>query len=118
MTDSRRDSNNNAAWHVTQQWRERAQRSRPNGGMGGLRLVITWLMFGVLMIVGTLLGLVFLLIGWAMLPILRYRMKKRMERMRAQQAEDISGFRDGFDGASPRTQVLEGDYEVKRREVQ
>ena len=118
-----KDPRHNAAWRAAQQWQERARQARPGGNVGGLRLLFTWLVFGVLMIVGVVLGLFFLLVGWAMLPILRYRMKKRMERMRADQAEDVGGsfpyretrYRETRSGEGRRReqQVLEGDYEVK-----
>jgi len=46
-----------------------------------------------MMIIAMVLGLFFLLLGWTLMPLLRYRLKKRMEKMRADQAEDIgSGF--------------------------
>lgn len=118
-----KDPRHNAAWRAAQQWQERARQARPEGNVGGLRLLFTWLVFGVLMIVGVVLGLFFLLVGWAMLPILRYRMKKRMERMRADQAEDVGGsfhyretrYRETRSGEGRRREqeVLEGDYEVK-----
>lgn len=114
MTDPRHDRQRNAAWQAAQQWRERAQQSRSRGKAGGLRLILTWLLFGALMIVGTLLGLFFLLIGWAMLPIIRYRMKKRMERMRAEQAQDVGGgFGTSRYDSGRQQDVLEGHYEVK-----
>lgn len=114
MTDPRHDRQRNAAWYAAQQWRERAQQARPQGGIGGFRLILTWLLFGVMMIVGTLLGLFFLLVGWAMLPFLRYRMKKRMERMRAEQAEDIGGdFGARYEHSGRHRDVLEGQYEVR-----
>lgn len=118
------DRQRNAAWQAARQWKERAQRARPRQGMSGPRLVLTWLLFGVLMIVGTLLGLFFLLVGWAMLPFLRHRMKKRMAKMRAEQAEDIGGsyhyqesrYRasrsDG--GRLEEHEVLEGEYREKK----
>ncbi|PAU75208.1 hypothetical protein [Halomonas salipaludis] len=101
-----RDPRDNPAWQAAQQWRERARQGRPSG----LRLFFTWLLFGTLMIVGTVIGLFFLLIGWAMLPFLRHRMKKRMERMRAEQAQDIGS---GQGNRHHHQQVLEGDYEIK-----
>ena len=85
MSDNRQ--NDNAAWRAAQQWRERVQQTRPHQGTGGLRLLFTWLLFGVMLIIGTLLGLFFLVIGWAMLPLLRHRMKKRAEQVRASQAQ-------------------------------
>ncbi|WP_139312448.1 hypothetical protein, partial [Chromohalobacter japonicus] len=82
----------------------------------GLKLLATWLLFGAMMIVGTLLGLFFLIIGWAMLPFLRHRMKKRAEAFRADHARPAGG--NGAQDASAQdtthaSQVLEGDYHVK-----
>ncbi|WP_043530562.1 hypothetical protein [Litchfieldella xinjiangensis] len=116
MIDRNRDPHRNPAWQAAQQWRERARQDRFRGRASGLRLAVTWLLFGILMIVGTLLGLFFLLVGWAMLPFLRHRMKKRMERMRAGQAQDID---DGFTASrhAGRQHVLEGHYEVKQRDT-
>lgn len=122
MTDPH-DPRRNPAWHAAQQWRERARQTHPSGGLGGLKLVLTWLLFGIMLIIGTVLGLFFLLLGWAMLPIVRYRMKKRLERLRAEQAEDVGGgvhYREArsrearhSQGEFRDQQVLEGDYEVK-----
>lgn len=118
------DRQRNAAWQAAHQWKERARQARPRQGMSGPRLVLTWLMFGVLMIVGTILGLFFLLVGWAMLPFLRHRMKKRMEQMRAEQAEDIGGsyYQHGSQSRQSRSsggqleehEVLEGEYREKK----
>ncbi|MGO3700401.1 MULTISPECIES: hypothetical protein [Halomonas] len=115
MPQMNRDQRN-AAWQAAQQWRTRAAQSQPGGLMGSLKLLLTWLAFGVLMVVGVILGLFFLLIGWAMMPFVRHKMKKRMEQMRAEQAQDIGG---GY--AEPHTRsrqqdVLEGSYEVKTHE--
>ncbi|TFH85768.1 hypothetical protein EQG41_15305 [Billgrantia azerbaijanica] len=122
MTDPN-DPRRNPAWQAAQQWRERARKARPSGNLGGLKLILTWLLFGLMLIIGTVLGLFFLLIGWAMLPIVRYRMKKRLERLRAEQAEGVGGgyhyretrYRETRDttGSYREQQVLEGDYEVK-----
>ncbi|MFW3616757.1 hypothetical protein [Billgrantia antri] len=112
------DPRRNAAWQAAQQWRARAHRT-PRGPLGGLKLIVTWLLFGLLLIVGTVLGLFFLLLGWAMLPIVRYRMKKRLEQIRAEQAKDAGG---GYHYREARYQerrysseheLLEGDYEVR-----
>ncbi|TLF47559.1 hypothetical protein FEI13_15255 [Halomonas urmiana] len=122
MPDSR-DPRHNAAWRAAQQWQERARQTRPGGPLGGLKLLFLWLLFGTMMIVAMVLGLFFLLIGWAMMPFLRHRMKKRMEQMRADQAEDVGGgvhYRETYYRESRRSgshaheqQVLEGDYEVR-----
>ena len=102
----------NAAWQAAHQWRVRAAQTQPNGLMGSLKLLLTWLAFGALMIVGVVLGLFFLLVGWAMMPFVRHKMKKRMEQMRADQAQDIGG---GYASERPTGQqdALEGSYEVK-----
>ncbi len=113
MTERRDQRDRNAAWRAAQQWQERARQARPSQGMSGFRLLLTWLLFGVMMIVGTLLGLFFLLIGWAMMPFLRHRMKKRMAEMRADQAQDIGGFQSRQGRDPDRHDVLEGEYRVK-----
>jgi hypothetical protein len=116
--DPNRDPNHNAAWQAARQWQERARQARPSQRASGFRLLLTWLAFGVMMIIGTILGLFFLLIGWAMLPFVRHRMKKRMEQMRADNAEDIgSGTHAHTEHNSSHSpgahELLEGDYEVK-----
>jgi hypothetical protein len=122
----RNDPRRNAAWQAAQQWRNRASQS-PRGPLGGLKLILTWLLFGILLIVGTVLGLFFLLIGWAMLPIVRYRMKKRLEQLRAEQARDAGGgfhsheahYRETRYRESRRAgehELLEGEYEVRDEE--
>lgn len=118
--DSRQDngrhdgaSQNNAAWQAARAWQERARRARPDTSMSGPRLFFTWLMFGVLMLVGTVLGLFFLLVGWLMLPLVRHRMKKQAEAFRARQARNIGGAPDHDAHRPGRQDVLEGDYEVR-----
>jgi len=121
------DPRHNPAWQAARQWQARARQARPQGLLGTLKLLLIWLLFGVMMIVALVLGLVFLLLGWALMPLLRYRLKKRMEQMRADQAEDIgSGFHyretryretRGADGSYREQQVLEGDYVVKGDEA-
>ncbi|MCE8005229.1 hypothetical protein [Billgrantia ethanolica] len=118
------DLRRNAAWQAAQQWRTRASQS-PRGPLSGLKLILTWLLFGVLLIVGTVLGLFFLLLGWAMLPIVRYRMKKRLEQLRAEQAREAgSGYhyhethtRETYSGEAhyrgSEPELLEGDFEVR-----
>lgn len=116
--DPSRDPNQNAAWQAARQWQERARQTRPTQKTSGFRLLLTWLAFGVMMIIGTIIGLFLLLIGWAMMPIVRHRMKKRMEQMRGDNAQDVgSGSTTHTDRNSPHshgaTEFLEGDYEVK-----
>lgn len=112
MPQMNRDQRN-AAWQAAHQWRARATQTQPNGVMGSLKLLFTWLAFGLLMIVGVVLGLFFLLVGWAMMPFVRHKMKKRMDQMRAQQAHDIGGSQSASSPESGRHDVLEGHYEIK-----
>ena len=121
------DPRHNPAWQAARQWQARARQARPPGLLGTPQLLLIWLLFGAMMIVAMVLGLFFLLLGWALMPLLRYRLKKRMEKMRADQAEDIgSGFHyretryretRGADGSYREQQVLEGDYVVKGDEA-
>jgi len=125
--DPRRGSQQNAAWRAAQEWQARARQTRPSGPLSSLKLLFIWLLFGVMMIVALVLGLFFLLVGWAMMPFLRHRMKKRMEKMRADRAEDVDGnvhyretrYRESREagGRYREQQVLEGDYEVKDGET-
>ncbi len=107
----------NAAWQAARAWQERARHARPSASISGPRLFFTWLMFGVLMLVGTVLGLFFLLVGWLMLPLVRHRMKKQAEAFRASHAQNIgggSGAAHQHSATRPgRQQVLEGDYEAR-----
>ncbi|EHA16053.1 MULTISPECIES: hypothetical protein [unclassified Halomonas] len=120
MPQMNRDQRN-AAWQAANQWRARAAQTQPTGLAGSLKLLFTWLAFGALMIVGVVLGLFFLLIGWAMMPFMRHKMKKRMEQMRAQQAQDIGGgYSHGNTSTNSRPghqDALEGHYKVKDSEV-
>nr|WP_298412115.1 hypothetical protein [uncultured Halomonas sp.] len=126
MTESSNNRSDNAAWQAARQWQARARQARPtldangfdaSGSKGsGFKLILTWLMFGVVMVIGTFIGLFFLLIGWLMMPLVRHRMKKRMEQMRADRAQDV-----GTGSAHPEhhrpyreQQVLEGDYRIKQ----
>ncbi|MCB8888107.1 hypothetical protein [Vreelandella malpeensis] len=113
MPHPNRDSRN-AAWQAAHQWRARAANTQPTGLFGALKLMLVWLAFGALMIVGVVFGLIFLLVGWAMMPFMRHKMKKRMEQMRADRAQDIGG--NVHEHASPAKGehvTLEGSFEVK-----
>ncbi|MBE0488358.1 MAG: hypothetical protein IBX53_04715 [Halomonas sp.] len=131
MSDSRgpdQDPRHNVAWRTAQAWQQRARQTNAGGLLGSLKMLLAWLLFGAMMIVAMALGLFFLLLGWALMPLLRYRLNKRMEKMRANQAEDVGNgsytqqahfhqtrYREtqGADGRYREQQVLEGDYEVK-----
>lgn len=116
MPHSQRDSQN-AAWQAAHQWRARATQAQPTGLLGALKLVLIWLTFGALMVVGVVFALFFLLLGWAMMPFLRHRMKKRMDQMRAERAQDIGGGEGFTHGEHPKRdhQAIEGSFEVKEK---
>ncbi|OHV07689.1 hypothetical protein [Kushneria phosphatilytica] len=97
------DPRQNAAWRMAEQLRANTRSSTRN--TGGFKLLVTWLAFGLLLIVGTVLALCFLLIGWAMMPLLRHRMKR--------QAERFGQTHEGqYTTAEHDRQVLEGEYHV------
>ncbi|SDK21366.1 hypothetical protein [Billgrantia gudaonensis] len=118
-----RDPRRNPAWHAAQQWQRRARQSQGNGLLGSLKMLLAWLLFGALMIVAMVLGLVLLLLGWALMPLLRHRLKKRMEQMRADQAQEAGSsvhYREtrsresrSAAGTQRDRQILEGDFEIK-----
>jgi hypothetical protein len=112
MPQMNRDQRN-AAWQAANQWRAQAAQTQPTGLMGSIKLLLTWLAFGALMIVGVVLGLFFLLIGWAMMPFVRHKMKKRMEQMRADNAQDVGGGYAYSDTSTSQHEAIEGSYEVK-----
>lgn len=101
----------NAAWQAANQWRAHAAQTRPTGLISSIKLFFTWLAVGALMIVAVVLGLIFMLIGWAMMPFLRRKMNQRMDEMRAQQAQDIGS--GSGQPHQPSQEALEGNYEVK-----
>ncbi|WP_163558470.1 hypothetical protein [Halomonas sp. NO4] len=117
------DPRRNPAWQAAREWQQRARQSQSSGLLGSLKMLLAWLLFGALMIVALVLGLVFMLLGWALMPLLRHRLKKRMEQMRADQAQDVGGgfhyrethYRESrsAQGTQREQQVLEGNYEVK-----
>ncbi|MGD8176690.1 hypothetical protein [Marinimicrobium sp. ARAG 43.8] len=103
----------NAAWRSAQQWRARAQSS---SRWRGPKLFLAWLVFGVMMIIGLVVALVFLLVGWLAMPFLRRRMRKRTEEMRAR-AEQAARHGRG-DTRRSRGNVIEGDYSVESNDGQ
>jgi len=110
-----RSQRHNAAWQAARNWQQRAHRARPSSAAGGIRLVVTWLLFGALMVLGSLLGLFLLVAGWLMMPLIRHRLKKQAEAYRAGHARDIGGnTASRYDADSGGDhQVLEGDYRVR-----
>lgn len=104
------DQSHNAAWRMAEQMKARARNTGGARGAGGLKMLGAWMVFGFLLMVGTLLAFFFVLIGWAMMPFLRHRMKKHAER-----------HGHTWQGEATRPQqrsaqnVLDGEYEVRPR---
>ncbi|MFC2990973.1 MULTISPECIES: hypothetical protein [Halomonas] len=129
--DPRRDPHDNPAWRTAQAWQQRARQTQGSGLLGSLKMLLAWLLFGAMMIIAMVLGLFLLLLGWALMPLMRYRLKKRVDKMRADQAEDVGhgshAYRTEYretryhethspEGNHREQQVLEGDYSVKDSE--
>ncbi|WP_106476012.1 hypothetical protein [Phytohalomonas tamaricis] len=103
------DPRYNAAWRMAEQWKQRMGQQRPSQGMSGFKMLGAWLLFGMLLLVGTLFALFFLVIGWALMPLLRYKMKKRAERF----SHTYEGQASSKHGSAHYHHVLEGEYEAK-----
>lgn len=101
------DQGHNAAWRMAEQMKARAGTA---GSTGGLKMLGAWMVFGFLLMVGTLLAFFFVLLGWAMMPFLRYRMKKHAER----HGRTWQGATAGTQQRSA-PNVLDGEYEVRPR---
>lgn len=105
MTDPRY----NAAWRMAEEWKRRMSQQQSAQRMSGLKMVGIWLLFGTLLLVGAVFALFFLVLGWALMPLLRYKMKKRAERF----SQTYQGQADAARDDTHYRQVLEGEYEVK-----
>lgn len=98
------DQRYNAAWRMAEQMKARAQAGSARKP-GGLKLLGAWMVFGLLLMVGSVLALFFVLLGWAMMPLVRHRMKKQARRHgHTWQGETAS--------RTAHHQVLEGEYEI------
>lgn len=100
----------NAAWRAAQQWRERAQSS---SRWRGPKLFLAWIVFGLMMLIGLVIALVFLLVGWLAMPLLRRRFRKRTEQMRAQAEQAARRASGQGPRAGGQGNVIEGDYSVE-----
>lgn len=63
-------------------WTRRKLREQlqSRGDLTGIKLVLAWMVLGMLMLIGFFVGLVFLLLGWILMPLLRYGWVKRAHR--------------------------------------
>lgn len=101
-----------AGWWSSRQWRERAQ---SRGSLSGIKLVLAWAVLGILMLIGFFVGLIFLLLGWILMPLLRYGWLKRAHR-RGFEAGNPSVARGGRSTHSSE-RVIEGEYQVRRSDL-
>lgn len=98
-------------WWNRRNWRERLQ-SRSN--LSGFKLVLAWLVLGTLMIIGFFVGLVFLLLGWLLMPLLRYGWVKRAHRQGAAGSGAGGPFDAGKQSQQGAARVIEGEYQVRQ----
>lgn len=103
-------------WQHVHRWQYRVG-LQPHRGMGGIRLFFTWLALGLLIVIGLTLGLVFMLLSWLLLPVLRHVLKRRFQHM---QESGSAPANDPFTNMprrhSRQQETLEGDYTVESRD--
>lgn len=99
-------SGRTAGWWTRQNLRERLQ-SRKN--LTGIKLALAWFVLGALMLIGFVVGLVFLLLGWILMPLLRYGWVKRARRQGAESHFDAQGA-----SRQATARVIEGEYQVRK----
>lgn len=104
----------NNAGRTSRGWRDRI---RPRGGMSGPRMFLAWLLFAMLIVAGFVIGLVFLVLGWILLPLLRYGLIRKMAGGRGSNVS--TGYSNSTEYSNSRSQdglrVIEGEYEIKER---
>ncbi|MBN8412589.1 hypothetical protein LCL99_14610 [Halomonas denitrificans] len=103
----------NAAWRAASQWQQRARQARTAQRPSGLRLVLVSLIGMVTLVFATLMALTLSLVGLALMPFVRHRMKKRMETYRADHADDITPGMTSRAAHHDSARVWEGQCEVK-----
>ncbi|REC93938.1 hypothetical protein [Kushneria indalinina] len=99
------DQSYNAAWRMAEEMKSRARAAQPSRQPGALKMLGAWMIFGILLMLGSVLALFFILLGWAMMPLVRHRMKK--------QASQKGQTWQGQTGASDDHATLEGEYEIR-----
>ncbi|WP_438766028.1 hypothetical protein [Kushneria sp. TE3] len=100
------DQSYNAAWRMAEEMKARARGAQPSRQPGALKMLGAWMIFGILLMLGSVLALFFILLGWAMMPLVRHRMKKQA----GQQGQTWQGHTAASDGHA----TLEGEYEIRR----
>lgn len=105
----------NPAWRAAQQWRQRA---RTNSRWRGPKLFLAWIVFAFLMLIGLVMALVFLLVGWLALPLLRRRFRERTEQMRAQKEQADRRAGGQMPSSASEGSIIEGDYSVEPKSAE
>ncbi|SPJ34047.1 hypothetical protein [Kushneria phyllosphaerae] len=96
----------NAAWRMAEEMKSRARTAQPSRQPGAFKMLGAWMVFGILLMLGSVLALFFILLGWAMMPLVRHRMKKQAGR----QGQTWQGHTSAAGGHA----TLEGEYEIRR----
>lgn len=101
------------------QWQ---QKIKPQPGANPLVVLFSWLIFGMLMLLGLAVGLVLLLFGWILLLPLMWRNRRQMKQMwqftkatrkAQQQAQQRYQAQREHQRNQQDSDVIEGEYEVK-----
>lgn len=100
------DQGYNAAWRMAEEMKARARAAQPSRQPGALKMLGAWMIFGILLMLGSVLALFFIVLGWAMMPLVRHRMKKHAERHGHTWQGQTAGA-----GAHA---TLEGEYEIRQ----
>lgn len=102
--------------------RQLQQKVSPRPGANPLMMLLSWLVMGLLLIVGLFLGLVFLLVGWILLLPLMWKRRRELKSMwqfgRAakqaqQQARQQQETTQQQQRNSRDANVIDGEYRVK-----
>ncbi|PTB85069.1 hypothetical protein C9940_05075 [Pseudidiomarina aestuarii] len=102
--------------------RQLQQKVGPRPGANPLMMLLSWLVMGLLLMVGLFLGLVFLLVGWILLLPLMWKRRRELKSMwqfgrAAKQAQQQA--RQQQDAAQQQqrnrqdSSVIDGEYRVK-----
>lgn len=96
------------------QWQ---QKMKPQPGANPIIVVLSWLVFGMLLLAGLMVGLVLLVFGWILLLPLMWRRRRQMKQMWQFTKATREAQRQAQRQAQQRyhdSDVIEGEYEVKK----
>lgn len=107
--------------------RQMQSKIKPQPGANPLAVILGWLLFGALLLLGLFLGLVFLLVGWILLLPVMWRKRRQLKQMwqfskatRQTQQQARRQAQNAYQQRQNRQDdsVIEGEYEVKRDDSQ